>query len=282
MRMDTLKNLHAAHQGTTQMRARAQMDIWWPNMNMDIDKIRSKCKSCDEYAPSQAMLPPVPPRQPDYPLQLISTDLFDYLGNNYLIIVDRYSGWPVICRVNKATSSELISLFRQYFVTYGAPEEIVSDGGRQFESDEFCQFLTTWKVRHHLTSAYNPHSNLLAESCVRNMKRLIRENTDRNEGLNTDQFVQALLTYRNTPTRGLGVSPAIVLFNRKLRDKIPTKPGEFELRQELLKIMDRREKALSKRHIIGQEVWSRNTKDLPVLNSGQHVLVQNQKGPHSK
>ena len=46
--------------------------------------------------------------------------------------------------------------------------------------------------------------------------------------------------------------------------------------------MDKREKALAKRHVVGQEVWSRNTKDLPVLNVGQHVLVQNQKGPRSK
>ena len=129
MRNEMLKNLHAAHQGASQMKARAQNDIWWPNMNADIEKMRFKCKSCDEYAPSQSMLPPVQLRQADYPMQHISTDLFEYLGNNYLIIVDRYSGWPVVCKVNKATSSELISLFRQYFVTYGAPEEIVSDGG---------------------------------------------------------------------------------------------------------------------------------------------------------
>ena len=173
-------------------------------------------------------------------------------------------------------------MFRQYFVTYGAPEEIVSDGGRQFESEEFDQFMIRWKVNHHITSSYNPHSNLLAESCVKNMKRLIRENTDRNGGLNTDAFVQALLTYRNTPTRGLGVSPAMVLFNRKLRDQIPGKPGDFKLRREWNEILDKREKALAKRHVVGQEVWSRSTKDLPVLNVGQHVLVQNQKGPHSK
>ena len=78
----------------------------------------------------------------------------------FLSVIDRYSQWPIVARAVKATASELISLMRQIFMTYGTPEEIVSDGGRQFVASEFELFLKNWKVRHHISSSYNPHSNL--------------------------------------------------------------------------------------------------------------------------
>ena len=43
-------------------------------------------------------------------------------------------------------------------------------------------------------------------------------------------------------------------------------------------VLNLREKAFSRKHIVGQEIW---TRELPPLNQGQHVLVQNQRGPHS-
>ena len=134
--------------------------------------------------------------------------------------------------------------------------ELVSDGGKQFVSVEFESFLKRWNVKHHICSAYNPHSNLLAESCVKNMKRLIRDNVDGKGSLDTDFLTQTLLTYCNTPLRGLGTSPAMILFNRKLRYVIPGVPGAFLLRPEWEKTLDNREIALAQKHIIGMEKWS--------------------------
>ena len=71
--------------------------------------------------------------------------------------MDRYSSWPVVAKLTKTTSSELCSLFRQYFMTYGAAEEIVSDGGKQYVSEEFGMFLKRWNVSQYVSTAYNPH-----------------------------------------------------------------------------------------------------------------------------
>ena len=38
------------------------------------------------------------------------------------------------------------------------------------------QFLDDWKVGHRISSAYNPHANLRAESAVKSMKRMITDN----------------------------------------------------------------------------------------------------------
>ena len=59
---------------------------------------------------------------------MISTDYFNYTGNVYLVIVDRYSGWPVVALCKEESAQELIRLMRGYFCTYGAPSEVASYG----------------------------------------------------------------------------------------------------------------------------------------------------------
>ena len=114
------------------------------------------------------MLPPVSLRKPEYPFQKGSADFFDLEGHQFLVIIDRYSGWPVVARMNKGNAAELCSVIRQYFHTYGCPESFTSDGGKQFDSYEFREFLKRFQCDQHITSAYTPHSNLLAETGIMN------------------------------------------------------------------------------------------------------------------
>ena len=184
--------------------------------------------------------------------------------------------------MNKGNASELCSAMRQYFYTYGCAEEFTSDGGRQFESTEFSDFLIRWKCKQHITSAYNPHSNLLAESGVKSMKRLLRDNMSKGGGLDNDNFAIAIMTYRNTPLRDLGLSPSQIVFNRNMRDTVPLLPGSYKPRPEWQRILNDREKLLAKRHLLSQEKWSQGTRHLPPLKLGQHVIIQNQTGPKAK
>ena len=107
-------------------------------------------------------------------------------------------------------------------VAYGVPEELATDGVTAFVSGTTHKFLEVWGVRHHVSSAYFPHSNLQAETAVKSMKRLITSNTGQKGTLYTDEFSAALLQYRNTPDRYTGLSPAQVLYARKLRDAVPS------------------------------------------------------------
>ena len=133
LRPEVLQNLHAAHQGVTSMNARADASVFWPGITADISRIRSRCSHCDNMAPSQPSAPPVTPIRPEYPFQAICADYFQKEGTGYLVIVDRYSNWPVVQRVGQGegTSKHLITSFKNHCSTYGIPEEISSDGGPQ-------------------------------------------------------------------------------------------------------------------------------------------------------
>ena len=197
-----LETLHSAHQGVTGMTLRAQTSVWWPGITPQIKETRDKCRVCNECAPSQPSSPPEPLKCPDYPFQQLASDYFQLGGYHYLVIVDRFSSWPAVqfCGASTGSSRQLQEWLRQYFATYGIPEEIATDGGL-YMSYETQKFLADYGVKHRLSSVAFAQSNKRAELGVKSMKRLIRENTGSDGSLTNDRFLQALMTYRNTPDR---------------------------------------------------------------------------------
>ncbi len=279
LRSEILNSLHAAHQGVTAMQARAEASVFWPGITTDISAERTNCNHCNRMAPSQPSAPPTPVIAPEYPFQCVCADFFMLNGIHYLVIVDRYSNWPILERTTGGASG-LISSLRRTFVTYGIPDELASDGGPEFTSSETQTFLANWGVHHRLSSVAFPHSNCRAEIGVKTMKRLLTDNTGSYGDLDTDKAQRAILHYRNSPDPSTKVSPAMCLFGRPIKDLIPVFPGHFRPHNVWTETLQAREEALRKRHMLAAERWSEHTKRLPQLTVGDHVFVQNQTGPH--
>ena len=146
------------------------------------------------------------------------------------------------------TAQDLTNALREFFCTYGTPEEIATDGASVYVSSHTKKFLDTWGVRHRVSTAYNPHSNLRAETAVKSMKRLLTQNTASNDSLNSDSLAMALLQYRNTPDRDTLLSPAHILFTQQLQDAVPSNPRALKLCKEWILTAKTRETALARQH----------------------------------
>ena len=105
-----------------------------------------ECSHCHRMAKSNPMQPPAPITPPEYPFQLICSDYFNYDGQDYVVIVDRYSNWPMVYR-SESGAAGLVKRLRETFVTFGVPEELTSDGGPQFTAGQTQEFLRKWGVR---------------------------------------------------------------------------------------------------------------------------------------
>ena len=279
LRPSCLSALHAAHQGTSAMTSKAEVSIFWPGITNDIQATRANCPHCNRMAPSQAALPPTPPTLPEYPFQCICADYFHYQGHTYLVIVDRYSNWPIVERA-KDGAQGLINVLRQTFATYGIPDKLSSDGGPEFVAHTTRQFLHHWGIHHRLSSAAFPHSNCRAEVGVKTIKRLITGNIGKDGAINIDAFQEAILQYRNTPDPTTKLSPAMCVFGRPIKDLIPILPGKYHPHPTWRNSLNLGEEALRHRHMRHQEQWSEHTKLLPPLKIGDRVRIQNQTGSH--
>ncbi|XP_068232779.1 uncharacterized protein [Palaemon carinicauda] len=279
LRKQVLQALHAAHQGITSMTARADSSVFWPGISKDLQDTRMNCYHCNRIAPSQPALPPHPQNPPAYPFQHICADFFHYKGQQYLVVVDRYSNWPVIERAADGATG-LINSLRRIFATYGIADELSSDGGPEFSAKITQDFLQAWGVDHRLSSTYFPHSNCRAEVGVKIAKRLLTDNTGPTGDLNIDAFQRAVLQYRNTPDKETKVSPAMCIFGRPIKDFIPILPGKYNPHPTWRSTLAQREEALRNRHMRMAEYWTEHTKRPPPLRVGDNVRIQNQTGPN--
>ena len=150
LRSVILNNLHSANQGVTGMRFHANQCVYWPGLDSSIQKHRAMCHDCIRNAPSQPPEPLILTPSPTYPFEPVCADYFHIGHFSYLTTVDKFSGWICISsfKANEVNSATLQNIFRDLFVAYGTSEELSSDGGPQFMSKGFQNFLKVWGVKH--------------------------------------------------------------------------------------------------------------------------------------
>jgi len=216
-----LNALHTSHSGISKTRKLAQSLYYWPRINDDIADMINRCEACQVSRPTQAEEPFIC-RSASAPMESVSVDLCDANGGIYLVMVDRFSGYPFSCRLRSTITSSITKQLTTWFREYGWPLTIGSDGGPQFRS-EFESFCRNNHIVHELSSPYHPQSNGLAEAAVKNVKALLNKSTT------ASGFAEAIQAFRNTPRTSVPGcdTPASLFFGRHQRQpKLPRLPVE--------------------------------------------------------
>lgn len=282
-REQVLKDIHKAHQGESKCLRIAKEAVWWPRMTEDIKQVVRECPTCLEHrAVKREPLKLTP--LPDKPWWRLGMDLFEKDDVNYLVMVDYYSRYIVVKRLNETTSEAMINVIEGIWTTLGIPHTVVTDNGPQFKSEAFTLFMRKWDVEHISSSPKNPQSNGPAERAVQTAKALMRKNVN---------WEVALGYYRDTPL-ATGFSPSQLLFGRGMNTRGFGQAGGADVglfRQRDLEIKSRTENNYNSRHAtqsragleIGQPVVVQDPEQARkpgtvLAAQGREVLVQNEKG----
>ncbi|PFX15327.1 Gag-Pol polyprotein [Stylophora pistillata] len=205
------------------------------------------------------------------------------------VSVDRLSGWVEVLSSTAGTtladSAGLVRHLRSFFATFGAPEEISSDGGPEFTAMSTQDFLRLWGVRHRVSSVSFPQSNGRAEVAVKTAKRLLMSNTGPTGSLDHDRFLRAILQLRNTPDPDCNLSPAQIIFGRPLRDSLSfvnrlEKFSNPHIRPLWSQAWEAKEVALRTRITRTTESLTAHSRPHRPLSLGERVFLQNQQGPN--
>ena len=120
-RLETLKVLYLGHYAVDKRQLRVLETVYWPGINKDIIKQFQSSKTCIKHSKSQRCIPLQPHPAPELPWHMVATDLLKIRNSKYLLLVDYYSRFPVLCKLGSTTSRVLVQEMKAVFAELGVP-----------------------------------------------------------------------------------------------------------------------------------------------------------------
>ena len=107
-------------------------------MDAEIETLVRQCPECQEDRPGPPPSPLQPWQWPSRPRSWLHIDYAgQFLGQMFLVLIDRHSKWIELYPVRAATSIATLQPLRITSAQFGIPETVVSDNGQCFVSAEF-------------------------------------------------------------------------------------------------------------------------------------------------
>jgi transposase InsO family protein len=174
----------AGHFGVRRTTDRVRPLFYWKGISDDVDYWLRSCETCNSRR--------APPKRPHHalerqvvgaPNQRVAMDILGPFepvadsGNKHLLVITDYlTKWVEAVPMPDKTAARCADIFvREWVLRYGAPEEIMTDQGAQFESEIFqetCRLLAMEKLR---TTAFHPQGDGQTERANRSLLALLNK-----------------------------------------------------------------------------------------------------------
>ena len=99
------------------------MSEWWPGISSEVANMVEQCRECSKNA-SRRREPLLCSPVPEYPWQMVGSDLFTLNGDQYLLVADYFSRYPKVVKLNSTTSQSIITQLHSIFARHGIPETL--------------------------------------------------------------------------------------------------------------------------------------------------------------
>ncbi|CAB3989654.1 Transposon Tf2-9 poly [Paramuricea clavata] len=273
-RSRVLSIAHEGHQGIVKTKMLVRSKVWWPGIDKQVQQMVKECVPCQAAVhQSPKCKPPLNmTKLPPHPWHTLNADFCGPFpnGEKLLVVIDAYSRYPEVEVMQSTTTTVVISKLQRIFAGHGYPEEVITDNGPPFNAVEFTEYLAAHGVHHRRITPYWPQANGEAERFMKTVTKAIR--TAHSEGKRWQSELDLfLLNYRSTPHSTTHISPAELLFNRSIRNKLPSfsslQHNDGPMEHHVVR--DKEEKEKMKVH-----ADRRNNAKESQLKVGDYVLMQ--------
>ena len=131
--------MHKGHQCILKYREKARQALWWLGLSKQLHELISNCAVCSQHRSQKAeplLLTPLP----GLPWERVVTDLFKWKKTTYQLVIDKYSRWIEIARLESMTAECVVNHTSSNFARHGIPKVVISDNGSQYISECYRKF----------------------------------------------------------------------------------------------------------------------------------------------
>lgn len=277
LRSKVLKAGHEGHPGKEKLIQRLREKVWWPLMAKDCISESETCQLCALVAAPNKPIPMKMRQLPLGPWQDLAMDFTSSstYGKELLVVIDYYSRFTEIKIQNTQQASETIKNLEEIFVTYGFPRTITADNGQPFASGDFKTFCDLHGIKLEHTPPLYAQANGLVERVNRDIKKRLQISRLNASDWKRDLLVDFLIMHRSTPHKTTGKTPFELMFNRKMRTKIP-EMNDFSNTDDIDKEV--RAKDASEKAKIKERADKTRGARKSEINVGDKVFLKNQPG----
>lgn len=236
VRWQLLKQCHddIGHFAFDKTYTKMKESYWFLKMRNYVKKYVSSCLECAYAKSTSVKKPPLHPiPKGDTPFETLHIDhvgpfVKSSKGNTHLlVIIDAYTKFIVLKPVRNTKISVVVDKLQEYFSVFGIPKRLVSDRGSCFTSHKFSSYLDGLGVRHVLNAVATPRANGQVERYNRTLLDALTARCANVDEKKWDVHVPDIqLSLNNTINKGVGKSPAQVLFGLSL---VGTTEGKVKL-----------------------------------------------------
>ena len=219
------QGMTGGHLGITKTKEQVRRRVYWPGWSKMVERYCKACEPCARYCrgkpPKQGALQPM---VAGMPWEVMSIDITgphpkSNKGNVYILTaMDSFTKFAFAFPMRNQEAVKVAKiLVDQVFAYFGTPMRILSDQGKNFESQlfqELCRCMIIEKVR---TSSYKPSTNGQQERFHRTLNAMIAKVVKESQKDWDELLAQLVAAYRSSVHSTTGYSPNFLMFGKENR-----------------------------------------------------------------
>ena len=140
-------------------------------------------------------------------------------SNQYILtLVDHFSKWAEAIPLRNHTAPTVArALMVHVFSRFGAPRQLLTDRGTEFESQLFQQLMQWMEIDKLRTTVFRPSCNGVAERFHRTLNSMLAKAVNESQRDWDERLPLVLAAYRATPHESTGMTPNKLFLGHEVR-----------------------------------------------------------------